>query len=358
MNMKNNVKNGVYIIAEAGQNHNGEFEKAKALIDIACLKIGHGKRDNIFSANAIKFTKRDMTDELTAKEYQRPYSGHNSYGRTYGLHREALELSYEEHFELFLYAKTKGLDFIETICSITALQLLRWFKPDFIKVASRDMDNYPLLDAIGTTKIPVILSSGMSDFNGLVNSICVISKYHRSITILHCVSQYPAEYENINLRSISFLKNICSANGEFVIGYSDHTAGVLAPAIAVAYGAQVIEKHITYNKQAKGTDHQGSMDHEGFARCIRDIRNTELSCGEYAKTRVACVNDVQRKLRRRVCAGRNLEVGQIIKKSDLVMLSENTDSGFLSCEAHMLIGRKVKKFIWFNTLIRYEDIKD
>lgn len=328
--MHERTRNGhTYIIAEAGQNHNGSFEKAKWLIDIAALKIGHGTTDNVFSADAIKFTKRDMSEELTTDEYNRPYPGPHSYGETYGKHREALELTYEEHAELFLYAKSKGLDFIETVCSPKCLRLLDYFRPDFLKIASRDIDNYPLLEAIGKTDIPVIISTGMSDIYEIINATEILGQ-DKDITILHCVSKYPSNYEDLNLKSIDYLKEFSSKEtishfcfNKYVIGFSDHTNGVLAPALAVAHGAKVIEKHITYNKLAKGTDHAGSMDQEGYARVIRDIRNTELSKGVWAKNKPSGIEATEKKLRRVLCTSQDIKAGDII--NDFLLLSGQGD---------------------------------
>jgi sialic acid synthase len=310
-----------YIIAEAGQNHNGSFDLAKNLIDIAAVKVGH--QGHIFQADAIKFCKRDMQEELTVDEYNRPYLGSHSYGKTYGAHREALELSYEEHAELFLYAKKKGLDFIETVCNPGALKLLRWFRPDFIKVASRDINNVLLLEAIREADIPIILSTGMSGIQEVQQAVWDILPYQSDVTIMHCVSQYPALYENLNLRSVSYLRNYFFPEN-LIVGYSDHTTGVLAASIAVMEGAQVIEKHITYDRGAKGTDHTGSMDLGGFERVIRDIRNTELAKGEFVKHKPTGIDQTEHKLRRSVCLRKDMKKGEIISKADLVLLSPGT----------------------------------
>jgi len=346
--MHNKTKNGhTYIIAEVGQNHNGSLELAKNLIDIAALKIGHG--GNIFRADAVKFCKRELSEEMTDEMYNSPYPGKHSYGKTYGEHREALELSYEDHAELFLYAKKRGLDFIETICSPGALQILKWFRPDFIKIASRDLDNYFLLEAVARTKIPIILSMGMiSELSEIIPTIFAIEKYHEDISLLHCISQYPAEYNNLCLPRINLLRNWRNRN---VIGYSDHTSGVLAPALAVMAGAQIIEKHITFDRDAKGTDHAGSMDISGFERVVRDIRNTELAiAGNWSAD---CTKGAQDKLRRSVCYKKAMPAGCIIGKDDLAMLSPGT--GIKPKDYKIIIGKVLKCNVQKNTLVKFED---
>ena len=153
-----------YIIGEIGQNHNGSVDIAKAIVDVATLKV----RDKLFNRDlkgidAIKLTKRDLNEELTASAMNRPYDSPNAFAPTYGEHRQILELSNEEHFEVYKYVKSKGIDFVETLCSKGCLSLLNLFQPDYLKVASRDLTNLPLLEALAETKIPIIISTGMAD---------------------------------------------------------------------------------------------------------------------------------------------------------------------------------------------------
>lgn len=135
-----------YIIAEIGQNHNGSVDIAKLIIDLITRPIVEETFGlQLEPINAVKLQKRDLNEELTISEMNKPYDNPNSFGRTYGEHRKYLELSDEEHFELYKYTKSKKLDFIETICSPGALSILKYFYPDFLKVASRDVSNQPLL---------------------------------------------------------------------------------------------------------------------------------------------------------------------------------------------------------------------
>ena len=187
--MTNNLS--TYIIAEIGQNHNGEMTLAKQLIDVAAMlifdKFSNRKLKKI---NAVKFTKRDLSEELSANEYHRVYDSPHSFGTTYGQHRQALEFSIEQHYELEQYARSKDLEFIETLTSIKTLKLLDRVHVDAIKVASRDLTNLPLLNEIGQANLKVIISTGMSDEAEIDDAINVIAKYHENISILHCVSQY------------------------------------------------------------------------------------------------------------------------------------------------------------------------
>ena len=163
---------------------------------------------------------------------------------------------------------------METLTNPGCLSLLKLFTPDRLKVASRDLTNIPLLEALAETAIPIIISTGMADQKDLDRGLKAISKYHENISILHCVSQYPTEYKNVNLNTITWLKQNYP---DFVVGYSDHTIGIMAPIAASAMGAEIIEKHITIDRKMKGTDQPGSLGLDGMARLVREIRNLDAS---------------------------------------------------------------------------------
>lgn len=224
-----------YIIGEIGQNHNGSVDIAKLIVELVSRPV----REELFGLdlspmNAVKLTKRDLNEELTVSQMNRIYDTPNSFGRTYGEHRAFLELSDEEHFEVYKYAKSLGLDFVETLCAVGCLSLLNLFTPDRLKVASRDLTNLPLLAAMAETKIPIILSTGMAGKKELDDALDVITKYHDNISILHCVSQYPTQPDNLNLKTITYLKKHYP---QYTIGFSDHTIGISAPVVAVGMGA-------------------------------------------------------------------------------------------------------------------------
>ena len=246
-----------YIIGEIGQNHNGSVELAKVIIDLASREVKDELFGNVLKGmDAVKLTKRDLKQELAQSQMDRVYNSPHAFGTTYGEHRANLELSDEEHFEIYTYAKSKGLDFVETLCAIGCLSLLKYFIPDRLKVASRDLTNLPLLGALAETEIPIIISTGMAGKKELDDALNTISKYHNNISILHCVSQYPTEPQNVSLNTIRYLLNNYK---DFVIGYSDHTVGISIPVAAVAIGAKIIEKHITLDRRMKGTDQGGSL---------------------------------------------------------------------------------------------------
>jgi len=329
------MKQHTYIIGEIGQNHNGSVEIAKKLIDVAAQPAIDKLFNREFKGmDAIKLTKRDLKEELSASEMSRPYNNPYSFGKTYGEHREFLELNDEEHFELYKYTKTKGIDFIETLCAKGCLSMFRYFIPDKLKVASRDLTNLPLLEVLAGTKIPIILSTGMGSQKELDDAINIITRYHTEITILHCLSQYPSDYPNLNMNSLRFLQKNYA---QYTIGYSDHSIGILMPPVAVSMGAKVIEKHITLDRNMKGTDHRGSLEPEGIWRMIRDIRNVELAMGEENLISSPVTKETKIKLQRSIATKKPIKTGEIIKEEDLHMLSPG--DGFHWADKDQVIGK-------------------
>lgn len=336
-----------YIIGEIGQNHNGSVDIAKLLTELVARPI---KEDDfgidLQPINAVKLTKRDLSEELSSSQMNRPYDNPNSFGKTYGAHRQFLELSDEAHFEVYKYAKSLGLDFVETLCAKGCLSMLRLFTPDRLKVASRDLTNLPLLEALAETHIPIILSTGMAGKKELDEALAVITKYHDNIAILHCVSQYPTEPDNLNLLTIRYLQK---HYGQYTIGFSDHTIGIAAPIVAVGMGAKIIEKHITIDRGMKGTDQKGSLGPDGVRRMVRDIRLAEHWMGTEDLYIDRSVTASKVKLERSIASNKDLEVGHIITEDDIHMLSPG--DGFKWAERTQLIGKTLKTAVPKNEII-------
>ena len=337
-----------YIIAEIGQNHNGDINIAKKLIDqIDRYTYDEISGNRFTKCNAIKLTKRDLSEELSKEGMDRPYTGPNSFGPTYGEHREFLELSYEDHVELGNYMKSKGFDFVQTLCSVATLKLLDMVEVDKIKIASRDLTNLPLIEAIAKRSEDVILSTGMADEEDLRTVMDIFKANNKeNVSILHCLSQYPSEYTNLNLNTILWLKDHYPSN---TVGYSDHSLGTHIPVAAVAMGAEIIEKHVTLDTNMKGTDHKGSADMVTFHQMIHDIRSVEFSKGEWEMLRDDSVTAAKEKLERSLALKNELKVGDKIKEEDLHMISPG--NGYKWQDRDKFIGRMVNRSIESNTLI-------
>lgn len=336
-----------YIIGEIGQNHNGSVDVAKLIVELVSRPIVEEAFGlTLKPMNAIKLTKRDLAEELADSQMNRPYDSPNSFGKTYGEHRAFLELSDAEHFEVYRYAKSLGLDFIETLCAPGCLSLLKLFVPDRLKVASRDLTNLPLLSALAETKIPIILSTGMAGKEELDNALNVITKYHSNISILHCVSEYPTRPENVNLRSIQYLKE---NYGQYTIGFSDHTIGISAPIAAVAMGAEIIEKHVTIDRRMKGTDQKGSLGPDGVNRMVRDIRYIEHSMGRNDLFIEDAVVASKVKLERSIASRHTIHKGDVITEADLHLLSPG--DGLKWSQLSDVVGKKAIVEIAANEII-------
>lgn len=345
--------NHTYIIGEIGQNHNGSVDLAKLIVDLVARPVrDEASNIDLSPMDAVKLTKRDLNEELADSQMNRPYNSPNSFGRTYGEHRAKLELSDEEHFEVYRHAKELGLDFVETLCSKGCLSLLKLFTPDRLKVASRDLTNLPLLEAMAETRIPIILSTGMAGKKELDEALDTITHYHSDIAILHCVSQYPTMPDNLNLRTITYLLRNYP---QYTIGFSDHTIGIAAPAVAVGMGARIIEKHVTIDRRMKGTDQQGSLGPDGVNRMVRDIRITERWLGRddiYIEPSVAAARV---KLERSIATRRDLPAGHVITDDDIHLLSPG--DGFKWAEKDKVIGAVVTAPIARNEIIYPDHIK-
>ena len=229
--------------------------------------------------------------------------------------------------------------------------MLKLFTPDKLKVASRDLTNLPLLEALAETKIPIILSTGMAGKKELDEALKVITKYHSDISILHCVSQYPTHPENLNLHTITYLKK---HYGQYKIGFSDHTIGISAPVIAVGMGAEIIEKHVTIDRRMKGTDQAGSLGPDGVNRMVRDIRYTELSMGVEDLYIEKSVMPSKIKLERSIATRHTIKAGDIIKLDDIHMLSPG--DGFKWDEKEKVVGKVAKNDIKANEIIYPSDL--
>ena len=336
-----------YIIGEIGQNHNGSVDIAKLIVELIARPV----REEVFGIDlkpmdAIKLTKRDLSEELSTSQMNKIYNSPHSFGKTYGEHRAVLELSNEAHFEIYKYAKTFHLDVVETLCSKGCLSILKLFTPDYLKVASRDLTNLPLLETMAETKIPIILSTGMTGKKELDEALEIITKYHSEISILHCVSQYPTNPNNLNLNTIAYLQE---NYGQYSIGFSDHTIGISAPVVAVAMGAKIIEKHVTIDRRMKGTDQAGSLGPDGVNRMIRDIRIAEMSMGKKELFIEPDVKASKEKLERSIATKRDMKQGEIITENDIHLLSPG--DGFKWNEKNLVIGKILKNDIAINEII-------
>lgn len=348
------MKAATYLIAELGQNHNGSYTRATELINLAAKDAyDEFTKQTMPGFNAIKLQKRDLANEATESYMSARYTSPHAFGATYREHRHVLELSAAEHATLASYADSLGLEVVETVCAPSALEdILTYFTPHMLKVASRDLTNDRLLDALNTTRLPVILSTGMF---GIVEIASAVERLRNCpVSILHCTSKYPTLPENVNLSRITALRTYFPG---MCIGFSDHTIGVSAGVGAVALGAEIIEKHITFSREAKGTDHAGSLGPDGITRFTRDIRLAEqfLGSGDVNAPRGSA--EARAKLARSVATARNMQAGERISERDVLPLSPGTGIPWHR-RALEVIGRKLIRDVPKHEHILQEDIHE
>ena len=314
-----------YIIAEIGQNHNGSMEIAKSLIDMA-------KR---CGANAVKFQKRDIDSELTTEAYNKIYDNPNSFGKTYGEHRRFLELSEEQHNDLKNYANKIGITYFCTPCDIPSLELLERIACPFYKVASRDLTNIPLLEALGKTGKTIIISTGMATFEDIDDALNALKLPSDKLVIMQCTSEYPCKPENVNLNAIKTIEDKYNC----ICGLSDHTSGVIIASAASAIGVKIIEKHITLDRTMKGTDQPGSLEEAGLRKLIDYINAIAKAMGDGEKIKIhESINLAKTKLGRSLVSKIDIKKGTILTE-DMLCLKSPGD-GILWRDRATLLGKK------------------
>lgn len=248
-----------FVIAEVGQNHNGDLDLAREYIRIFAFE----------GANAIKFQTRNNEYLFSKDAYEAPYSSENAFAATYGAHREKLELK-PEWLPILKEDCTKhGVKFMSTPFDEPSLEVLKQIDVDILKVASFDLGNLPLIHRIAALGKPVIMSVGGGKIDQIRSSVEVLLNHHDEVAILHCVSEYPCEYNRLGLNNIEVL---IKEFPQCTIGSSDHFNGILSGPIAYMKGARVFEKHVTLNRAWKGTDHSFALEPDGFRRFVRDIK--------------------------------------------------------------------------------------
>ena len=248
-----------FIIAEVGQNHQGDLKNAREFIRIFAFE----------GADAVKFQTRNNKYLFSQDAYEAPYTSENAFAETYGAHRECLELKPEWLPILKEDCIKHGVKFMSTPFDEPSLELLKQIDVDILKVASFDLGNLPLIHRIASLGKPVVMSVGGGNIDQIRSSVEVLLSQHDEVAILHCVSEYPCEYNRLGLDSIDAL---IREFPQCTIGSSDHFNGTLSGPVAYLKGARVFEKHVTLNRAWKGTDHSFALEPEGFRKFVRDIK--------------------------------------------------------------------------------------
>jgi sialic acid synthase len=339
--MRDKKNEDVMIIAEVGQNHQGDIEKALEYIKVFTQK----------GASAIKFQTRNNKYLFSEGAYNKEYNSENSFATSYGEHREKLELNEEHLIILKNECDKNGVKFMSTPFDEPSLDLICDVGVDIIKISSFDLGNLPFLNKIAEKGIPVVMSTGGGDLKIVQESVKILQKNVSDISILHCVSEYPCTHERLGLETIEKYIDLFPS---CKIGISDHFSGILSGPIAYMLGARVFEKHVTLNRSWQGTDHSFALEPHGFGNFCRDIKRVPEMMPIKQDGSLG-TEPVFIKLGKSIIAAHDLNAEDFISIDDL--------SGRIYTEQHVpvresvnFIGAKLNKGINKGELIKYHDI--
>lgn len=329
------------IIAEAGVNHNGDIELAKDLIDVA-VEAG---------ADIIKFqtyqTKEIVTRDTERTEYQKRSGETSQYEML-----ESTELSENDHEILKDYCNKKNLEFLSTPYDPKSVDLLEKIGVERYKIASADIINKPLLQAIAKTGKPVILSTGMANLCEIERAVNFLRRNGcPSLTLLHCVSCYPTEPEQLNLRFMETLRQAF----DVPVGFSDHTLGSSIPILAAGRGATMVEKHITLDRSMDGPDHAASLEPDELSTMINSIRDVEAALGDGSVRIPECEKQNRPKMRRSLHARHDLSAGKELKKKDVLIA--RPAEGISPWDIDAVVGSKLKTDVEEYQTLAWDNIK-
>lgn len=301
----------VYIIAEAGVNHNGSFELACKLADVAkeagvdCIKFQTFKAENLVSRTASK------------AEYQKEMTGDSSQQDML----KKLELSYEEFRALKAYCEKIGIDFLSTPFDFESIDFLSDLGMPFWKIPSGEVTNLPYLIALSKTKIPVVMSTGMCTMEEISETLCILRDNGvENIKLLHCNTEYPTPYEDVNLCAMKTMKETFNLE----VGYSDHTKGIEVPVAAVALGATIIEKHFTLDRNMEGPDHKASLEPEELKTMVKSIRHIEQALGSPEKKPSLSEKKNMPVARKSIVAKRSIRAGEVLSEENVTVKRPGT----------------------------------
>ena len=333
-----------YIIAEIGANHNGDMDLAKKMIDSA-IECG---------CDAVKFQSWNKKSLISNTGFKENTIFTDSKKKHFGSLEEMVDKYYlrkEQHFELKNYCTSKSVDFCSTPFSKEEVDLLNELDVEFFKIASMDINNYPLLQYIAQFNKPILLSTGMANLGEIEKAVTIIEKERNSkIVILHCIAIYPPENKDLNLKNITMMQNTFG----YPVGFSDHSLGFVAPLTSVALGACVIEKHFTTDKDLPGWDHAISANPEEMKKIVEGSKIVQESLGNFKRTVSKAEEEKKKAFRRSIVLNKSLKAEDVIREEDISLKRPGT--GFSSDEIKFVVGKKLKRDFEADCLLTKDDI--
>ena len=330
----------VFIIAEAGVNHNGEIGLARQLIDVAvqagadAVKFQTFKAENVVSKHAPKAVYQQQTTDSAQSQLEMV---------------KKLELSFDTFQKLKNYCDQKGILFLSTPFDEESIDFLDELGLPLFKIPSGEIINFPFLKRIASKKKPIIMSTGMSTLDEVGQAVAAIkNKGNSAITLLHCVSNYPAEPKDANLKAMQTMRSVFN----LPVGFSDHTPGIEVALAAVALGACVIEKHFTIDRSLPGPDHRASLSPEELKTMVQGIRIVEKSLGTGIKKPVLSEKNTAEVARKSLVAAKDIFPGTILTRELIAIKRPGT--GLPPSALETLLGRKVQKAVKADDLIQLD----
>ena len=342
-NTEINDSSDCYVIAEIGHNHQGSVETAKELF-AAAKECG---------CQAVKLQKRDNRSLFTKEMFNKPYENENSYGATYGEHREALEFGLKEYKELQKYAREIGITFFATAFDFNSADFLHDLHMPAYKLASGDLTNIPLLKHVAAFKKPMILSTGGGTMADIERAYEAVMPINKQLCILQCSAGYPPAYEEINLRVISTLRERFN---DIVIGFSAHDSGIAMALAGFILGSRVVEKHFTLHRAMRGTDHAFSLERSGMRRMVRDMQRARVALGDGQKRSYPSEKGPLLKMAKKLVAARELPEGHRLTRADIAIKSPS--DGLPPFELDNVIGKITTRALVEDDNILFEYLKD
>jgi len=328
-----------YVIAEIGHNHQGNLDKARELFREAKLAGAH----------AVKLQKRDNRGLYTRAAYNKPYDNENSFGSTYGEHREFLEFGLQEYRQLQTFAAELGVDFFSTAFDLVSADFLRDLDVPAYKIASGDLKSTPLLRHVASFGKPVVISTGGAVIDDVQRAYDTIMPINPQLAILQCTAGYPAAFEELDLRVIStFRERFPGA----VIGFSSHDNGIAMLVAAYILGARIVEKHFTLNRASKGTDHAFSLEPVGLRKMVRDLERTHKALGNGLKKIYDSEKAPITKMGKSLVVARDVPSGHILGPGDIVMKSPG--GGIPPYELDKVLGRVTLRPLMEDDFLTFE----
>ena len=307
--MKNKSQKKVFIIAEAGVNHNGSLKTAKKMVDVAVAS----------GVDAIKFQTFHAEDMVLKSAPKAKYQQlKTSVNESQFAMIKKLELDSKAHQELSNYCRRKKIMFLSSPFDLKSIDILHQLGLTTIKIPSGEITNLPYLRKLGRLRKKIIFSTGMSNVDEVKAAFEVLVSSgtpKKDITLLHCNTEYPTPYPDVNLLAMVTLKNVFGVN----VGYSDHTSGIEVAIAAVALGATVIEKHFTLDRRMKGPDHGASLEPYELKRMVDAIRNVELSLGSDVKKVSLSEQKNKNIVRKSIVAAKDIKKGEIFSELNLTV---------------------------------------